>query len=360
MQENDYEKKLAHFKALIDADLIEYTAILKERWSKDYDEASQQIFASYLDILARGGKRLRGALTMFAYEMGGGGDEELSVRAARIIEMIHAYLLVIDDIADRSHLRRGGPTAHIILSDLHKANLWYGEAAHFGTSQAMNSSLAALHIIMQEVAELPVQDTYKLEAQIALNRGLTKTVVGQINDINNQAIREVNEKEIIEMMTRKTAYYSFINPLEFGLILSGKDFAEFEWLEEWALNMGLSFQIQDDILGTFGDDFSSGKSALDDIREGKLTLLVARTLARASESDRETVLSVLGRDGISETDLEKVKDIMEQSGALQYATGLSEQYATGAITALSRAPEIYYENATFLTLFTRATLKRNK
>lgn len=355
-----HKEKLAHYKSLIDADLLEYTAILKDRWNKEYDETSQQIFASYLDILSRGGKRLRGALTMFAYEMGGGEDEELSVRAARIIEMIHAYLLVIDDIADRSHLRRGGPTAHIILSDLHKANGWHGDPAHFGVAQAMNGALAALHIIMREVAELPVMDTYKLEAQIALNRGLTKTVVGQINDINNQAIQEVSEKEIIEMMTRKTAYYSFVNPLEFGLILSGRDFPEFEWLEDWALNMGLSFQIRDDILGVFGDDFTSGKSALDDIREGKLTLLVARTLDRIGETEKQTLLSILGRGDITDEDLDKAKDIMQQSGALDYATRLSEQYAESAISALARSPEIYKDSVEFLTYFTRATLGRNK
>lgn len=360
MQENDYEKKLAHFKALIDADLIEYTAILKGRWSKDYDETSQQIFAAYLDILARGGKRLRGVLAMCAYEMGGGEDEELNIRAARIIEMIHAYLLVMDDIADRSHLRRGGPTAQIILSDLHKANGWFGDSAHFGVSQAMNAALAALHIIMQEVAELPVQDTYKLEAQIVLNRGLTKTVVGQINDINNQVIQEVGEKEIIEMMTRKTAYYSFVNPLEFGLVLAGKDFAEFVWLEDWAINMGLSYQIQDDILGIFGDDSISGKSALDDVREGKLTLLVARALSHVAESDKKIILDALGRDTITDAELEKIKEIMQTSGVLQYTLGLSEQYAKKAIAALSRSPEIYTNTSTFLAHFTRAMLKRNK
>lgn len=354
------KEKLAHDKSLIDADLIEYSQILKDRWSKDYDESSKQVLSAYLDILARSGKRVRGTLTMFAYTMGGGEDEELSVRAARIIEMIHAYLLVMDDIADRSHLRRGGPTAHVILSDLHKANLWHGDHEHYGMSQAMNAALAALHIIMTDVAELPVRDTHKLEAQIVLNRGLTKTVVGQINDINNQAIQNISEKEVIEMMTRKTAYYSFINPLEFGLILAGKDFAEFGWLEEWALNMGLSFQIRDDILGTFGDNFTSGKSALDDMREGKLTLLVVRTLAHAPEAEQTIVRDALGKSDITDEELVKVKDIMQSCGALDYVSRLSEQYAESAITALARAPEIYSDACETLTYFTRTLLERHK
>ncbi len=100
----------------------------------EYGAYSRAAIESFVSILSRGGKRLRGVLTMASYEMLGGKDREMIIKAARAVEMIHAYVLMIDDIADRSDTRRGGPSAHKIMEEYHHANSLKTEDVHFGES----------------------------------------------------------------------------------------------------------------------------------------------------------------------------------------------------------------------------------
>lgn len=346
-------KDFARYKALINADIVEHSQLLLERWQRDYGLETAQMFDAYLSVLSRGGKRLRGILGIWAYEQAGGNDEELAVRAGRLLEMVHAYLLVVDDIADEANLRRGDLSAHKLIEKHHAQQGWMGNASHFGEAQAMNAGLAAQHIIMQEMAELPVGDSVKLEALRELSSALTRTVAGQIADINFQVMPEASEREVLAMMRHKTAYYSFVNPLQIGVILAGGDWAKFQYLETWAVNIGLSFQLQDDILGVFGSDDQTGKSNLDDLKEGKRTLLVVRALASASPEQKQTLLATLGNPSIGQPELESVQAIFEDTGALHYVRELSERYASKAIEALVGQNDIE-----FLEILSKQLLRR--
>ena len=351
-------QNFSHYKSLIDADIAEYSQTLTERWQREFGLETTQILDSYLSILSRGGKRFRGSLGMWAYGLADGNDEELAIRLARSLEMIHAYLLVIDDVADQSEIRRGGPSAHTLIENYHKDEGWFGNAKHFGEIQAVNASLAAQHLVMQEITELPVIDTIKLEALRELNVVLFKTGAGQIADINYQAMRDISEHEVITMMKQKTAYYSFVSPLQFGVIMAGKNWSDYAWLEEWAINIGLGFQINDDIIGVFGDEKVSGKSSLSDIKEGKLTLLVVRALAHANDEQKTRLLQLLGSDALSQIELEEVQAIIENSGALDYCRILAQNYASKAIIALESAPANYKDQAAILKDLSQAVVNR--
>lgn len=351
-------QNFSHYKSLIDGDIAEYSHILTERWQQDFGIETAQILDSYLSILSRGGKRFRGSLGMWAYSLASGDDEELATRLARSLEMIHAYLLVIDDVADLSETRRGGLSAHILIEKYHDEEGWFGNAQHFGETQAVNASLAAQHLVMQEITELPVGDTIKLEALRELNVVLFKTGAGQIADINYQAMRDISEREVLTMMKQKTAYYSFVSPLQFGIIMAGKDWSEYAWLEEWAINIGLGFQINDDIIGVFGDEKVSGKSSLSDIKEGKLTLLVVRALTHANVEQKTRLLQLLGSDTLSQAELEEVQVIIENSGALDYCRALAQGYASKAVVALETAPSPLKESAAILKNLSQAIVNR--
>ncbi len=334
MKQNGHNPQLTDYKSLIDADIAEHSQLLLERWQRDFGLEAAQIFDAYLSVLSRGGKRLRGALVMWAHKRAGGSDEELALRGARLIEMIHAYLLVVDDIADEASTRRGDVAAHKMLEAYHVEQNRIGDSAHFGEMQAMNAALAAQHIVMQELAELPAPDSVKLEAIRELNITLTRTLAGQITDISFETLSDVQEHEVITMMSQKTAHYSFVNPLQIGVILAGGDWSQQKWLEKWALSIGLSFQLQDDILGVFGDNKKTGKSNLDDLAEGKRTLLVVRALTHANETQKKQLLTILGKRGIGEAELEVARAIFKDTGALDYVQTLSKNYAKAAIEAL--------------------------
>lgn len=351
-------EELNRYRVLIDSDIAIHCETLTKRWQQELGLDTAQILDSYLAILSRGGKRLRGALGMWAYDLAGGKDDTLAIRTARALEMIHAYLLVVDDVADQSEIRRGGSTAHILLKNRHQAEKWFGNATHFGHMQAINAGIAAQHLVMQEIAELPAPDVIKLEALRELNAVLFKTVSGQIADLNFQAIRNITEHEVIAMMTQKTALYSFVSPLQLGIIIAGKNWSDFSWLEQWAVNMGLGFQINDDVLGIFGDEKLSGKSTLDDMREGKITLLMVRALESANENQKIQLLRCLGNPEATRHELEQVQTILEDSGALAYCQGLAQNYTQKAILSLDTAPAAYQKQALVLRSLSQAMVTR--
>lgn len=342
------KQKLAEYKQLIDQDIAVYSKELEKECLEKYNRTMQDIAGAYISILARGGKRLRGALTMHAYYMAGGKDQQLAVRAARAIEMIHAYLLVVDDIADRSETRRGGLAAHKLLKGYHQKQKLYGSDEYFGSSQAMHAALFGAHKAMEEIALLPMKNEQKVEMFKHLNNTLETTIAGQISDIYNEAVREVSEEDVRQVLTWKTAYYSFVNPLQFGILLAGKDMKDFAWLKNYALHIGLAFQITDDILGIFADEAESGKSTLDDLREGKVTLLVAKTLKKANEKEKNRFLTYFGKDDITRKQQQEIKEIIQNTGALKDTKETAENEAAKAVFALSDAPESLQEYVRFL------------
>lgn len=335
------QQQLTNYKRQLDQTIDAYSKQLLVECEQQFTSYSRDVVAAFCTILRRGGKRLRGALVMNAYDMTGGTDQALSLKAAQAIEMVHAYLLIIDDISDRSLLRRGGPTAHIMLAEQHRQMRLRGSSDHFGIAQAINAALFGSHLAQLELTKLPVSDSVKLEAVHDLNRILITTLHGQMNDIFNEAVQDVGETMVGQTLTWKTAYYTFQNPLQLGATLAGADLASASVLEEYSKHLGLAFQIADDILGTFGSSFESGKSAQDDIKEGKVTLLVSRALERASPQQKQELLSALGNQRLTPLEQEACRRIIEDTGALDYARQLAKQHAAKAVAALDSAPRTW-------------------
>ncbi len=349
---------LNRYKQIIDEDIATYSPGILDRWRQDYGSAAELHLKAYLDILSRGGKRLRGALVMYAYEFAGGQDLSLAKTAARSIEAIHAYLLIVDDVADKSSTRRGGPSAHSQLASYHQKQNWHGDSVHYGASQAVHSALAGAHLAIQGITDLQeVDDNYKLKALSVLNHGLTTTVAGQIRDVYNQAVQDISELEVRQVLTMKTAYYSFLNPLEFGLSLAGSQLSEYPWLKPYATHIGLSFQIIDDILGTFGDTSKSGKGTTDDLSEGKITVLISYALSHADKKQRQQLLDILGKANITKKEHQIAKNIIQETGALEYSRQLADSQAKLAIQALEKAPPGL--NVDFLAGLASYITKRN-
>ena len=353
--------RLETYKQLIDDDIAGFSDRLLKDWNTRYTSRSGDFMNAYTSLLTRGGKRLRGSLTMNAYEMLGGDDRQLCTQAARVIEMVHAYLLILDDIADRSDTRRGGPSTHRLLEKFHTQNNLTGDPAHFGSSMAMHAAIAGMHLAMVELTKLPVNDTTKLEALNSLNESLITTINGQFLDIYNESVRTgITEEQLIQSATWKTAYYSFLNPLEFGAILAGAEQSELAPLKDYSMNMGISFQVTDDILGMFGDQNAIGKSAQDDLKQGKITLLISRALERSDSEQKQTLLNILGNQNLTRDDYQKAKQIIEDTGALDYARKLAENHAAKAVQALNDVPSHWLkEGLDFLKGMAEYVVKRS-
>jgi geranylgeranyl diphosphate synthase, type I len=323
----EFKTNLKTYQSLIDEDIAQFSKSVVVNTAEKFGNYSAESMEVFCDVLSRGGKRIRGALTMLAYEMYGGKDPAVALGAARVMEIVQTYLLVADDVYDRSEIRRGKPSAHEIYRLRHEARSWKDDSKHFGESMAFNSGLVGCHMAMVLTAELAENDARVRKALLYLNRNLMITGEGQANDIYNEVTEVDSIDPIDNVLVWKTAYYTFINPLQFGAILAGASDRELDHLMEYGLHAGRTFQITDDIVSTFGEQFDSGKSPMDDMREGKRTLLTLHAMQNADKEDAYFLQRMLGNHDLTQADFSKCKRILFDSGSYAHAKNEAEKSA---------------------------------
>ena len=334
---------LAAYKAAIDADIEKYTAYIRESTAQQYGEFAEVEIDAFLDILSRGGKRIRGALVMAGYEMCGGEDRAMILQAARAIEMLHAYILMIDDIQDRSALRRGKPSAHEMLAAYHRKHRLHGDADHTGISLALDAALAGAHASQTILANLNADPQLRLNAISISNRTMGVTVHGQTYDILNEVVPQPRIEDVKRAMDWKTAQYSFINPLHVGMVLVGAGCEATNAITPYGLHMGRAFQITDDSLGIFGKEQEVGKKPEDDIREGKRTLLMLYALEHAAPADSVFLRKCLGNRELTVAEFARCKNIIEASGARQHTQEIANREVAAAIQSLEACKGLWTE-----------------
>lgn len=198
----------------------------------------------------------------------------------------------------------------------------------------MNAALLGNHAAQMLLTILDVDPKLRSIAIGTINQGMITTAHGQFNDIFNEVSGEVTERDVQNVLEWKTAYYTFLNPLTFGMVLAGAKIPMTDAVRDYSLNAGRAFQVTDDILGTFGQEFESGKSPLDDIREGKRTLLTIYALEHAEQADKNFLIQMLGNANLSQSEFNRCKAILVESGALDYADKQAQEAIHAAIASL--------------------------
>jgi geranylgeranyl pyrophosphate synthase len=303
-------------------------------WQKQETMGAGAPAQAFCDVLLRGGKRLRGVLAMQSYYAHGGEDDEVALGAARVFEIIQTSILIVDDIADHSIIRRGGLAAHKQLADAAKAGRFRGGDAHYGVVQTMNIAYEAINLATTELLKLPVNADVARHTTRRFHENIAMTIRGQIDDIYNEATPTVVPLAAIErVMERKSAYYTVLSPLELGAQLAGASTLP-PSLRDYSLAAGKVFQIADDILGTFGASKTTGKGSNDDIREGKQTLLAHHAFEKATAQQKKTLEKVYGNRKASVKQCDAVRTIFEQTDALEKAKKRQSHYEKQALAAL--------------------------
>jgi len=352
--------KLAGYKQAIDADIEAYVQVVRKSTLEQYGQVVLDVETDlFLDMLQRGGKRIRGGLVMAGYEMCGGTDRQMIVQAARAIEMLQAYILIIDDIQDRSSLRRGKPTIHKLVEAYHRKHKLKGDPAHAGTSLALMAAISSAHIAQTVLANLDAEPELKIKALSITNRTMAITAHGQTLDIMNELVKTPTQEDIERVLEWKTALYTVINPLQVGMVLAGAECPATTAISQYGHHAGKAFQITDDILGIFGDEKDLGKTPGDDIREGKGTLLALYALQHANAADKAFLRQCLGNQNLSNEDFKKCQRIIKSSGALDYARQLAADNLEQATKALDQPDAPWsQEGADFLKGLARALQHR--
>lgn len=327
----DFKQKLADYKRLIDDDIDQYARGLNKQVAGTYGANSELVAQTYIDILQRGGKRIRGALTLVGYEMCGGKNQEMIIQAARAIEMMHAYLLIIDDIQDRSDVRRGGPSAHKLLKTAVEKKGWQEDEDHTGMALALNAALLGSHNASLVLGMLDAPLELRNKALNIMNHTVNVTLHGQTNDIVNAINPDATTKDIENVLQWKTAHYTFLNPIHMGMVLAGAGCEDTNAITEYALNAGRAFQLADDLLVINPDP---SKNAIDDIREGKRTLLVQYALEHTSLNDKKFLMKCLGSNNLTEAEFKLCQSILTESGAVAHVRQRLAEYIENAVVSL--------------------------
>ncbi len=295
------------------------------------DDRYVQLWQEIHQYLLHGGKRMRPRLVLLAHEAYEGSKDITEVAAAW--ELLHACLLVHDDIIDRDLTRHGQPN----LAGSYQAI--YGELSTADTSHyALSASLIGGDLLLASAYEMimaaAINTDAKLLALSYINRAIFTVAGGQLIDTDS-VLYPIDKNNPYAVATYKTANYSLQLPLQCGAALAGASSEELEKLSTIGLHTGIAFQLRDDVLGTFGDSATTGKSNRSDITEKKRTLLIHETLRNLDDTKatRLTELFQLGHTVTSE-EAEEIVQLITSSDAKKTVEDVIETETTKALSVI--------------------------
>ncbi|GAB2747856.1 polyprenyl synthetase family protein [Salinifilum aidingensis] len=289
----------------------------------EFSEAFRDAAAELDGFVLGGGKRLRPTFAWWGWRAVGGAAHgpaaAAMLRAASSLELLQACALVHDDLIDDSDTRRGNPTVHRAFARHHR------EAEHAGRPEQFGMTAA---VLLGDLALTWSDDMFfdaGLEAG-ALRRGMrpwqamrTEVLGGQYLDVLGQAGEDESAAAALRVCALKSASYTVQRPLELGAEIAGGTPEAVAALRRFGSDIGVAFQLRDDLLGVFGDPAVTGKPAGDDLREGKRTVLVAEAFDQAQQrgdtAAAEELRSALGDPELTGAGVRRVRELLHRVGA---------------------------------------------
>ncbi|HKO98307.1 MAG TPA: polyprenyl synthetase family protein [Pyrinomonadaceae bacterium] len=277
---------------------------------------------SYLGeyLRASGGKRVRPALTILAnYAAGGDGSSYNSIRMATVMEFLHTATLVHDDIIDNAETRRNRPTVNALYGN--ETAVLMGDWLYMS---AFETSLAE--------RSLPILDI--------LTRVTRKMTEGELLQLTTLGRSDISEEQYLDIIERKTAYL-FSACCEVGAILAGANEDQRTALADYGRNLGMAFQLTDDLLDFTSSDDALGKGVGVDLIGGKVTLPLI-DLMSYDASYRDRVEAVMREGTYVKLTREELRSALEGSGSLERARSRADAFASDATRNIDGLPSSKY------------------
>ncbi|BBH69789.1 geranylgeranyl pyrophosphate synthase [Actinoplanes sp. OR16] len=310
------------FRDRIDAVLGDFLARQEPLWPGG---APYDVVGLVKRFVMAGGKRLRPAFCYWGWRGAGAPDADEVVVAAGALELFHAFALIHDDIIDGSTLRRGMPSVH---------EQFAVRGPRFGRNAALlcGDLCAAWAEQMFGECGLPPSAILRAHPEFSLMR--TEVIAGQYLDMTTA---NGSVDAALTVVRMKGARYTVTRPLRIGARLAGADDALCAALTAFGDPLGEAFQLRDDVLGVFGDPAVTGKPVLDDLRDGKPTVMMALTRAAAGPVQRERMAALFGNPALDEPGARELRDIIVDTGALAGVEQLIRAGRDEALAALDAA-----------------------
>lgn len=344
--EESFPTLSADFRSKLESDLHDWLTE-KELEAAAESTASRELTEVLTRYVARDGKRIRPALLYYTYRACGGVSDERVMPMAMAVELLHTYLLIHDDIMDHADVRRGGPAAHVMYADLHRGRGWQGDSEHFGESVAILLGDLAQTYSLQLYSSVDLAPEVAAEFRQQFSLMCQEVVLGQYLEMTAGYRENLEEDELLRVLRMKSGRYSVERPVQLGYLLAGAPEATRQALTLYGLKMGEAFQLQDDLLGMFGDAKTVGKPVGEDLVEGKFTLLIHHALRHLSGDDRVGLERALGNADLEPAEVHRVQRLIEASGARQRVQEMVEERLRQAHESL-QAIDLAEDGAAFL------------
>ncbi|MFQ5999605.1 MAG: polyprenyl synthetase family protein [Candidatus Bathyarchaeia archaeon] len=320
-----WEETLDRYGVLIDGKLKEFFTEAKNA-AKAYHPFIERIYSNIEDFVLRKGKKLASCSTLLTYKGYAGDIDNNILKGCVSIELYRHCILVHDDLIDKDTLRRGGKTFHRLLAENHDERLGHGTAVFVGNLM------------------------YALALQSMLNSGFGQEKLNRVALLLLEGYRNVNESQILDLlfeykkpdvdewyaMASKRAASLFETTVLVGAILGNAPERDMQVLREAGMHMGYSFDIQDDIIDTFASLEQYGRPPGGDIALGKKPLHIIYTFKLANRDGLDALKNLIGKKRVSSDDLELIRTVVRESGALEAAKEKSREHAERAKALIAK------------------------
>jgi geranylgeranyl diphosphate synthase type II len=286
-----------------------------------------------LESNTRGGKRFRPRMVMTAYEGLGGDDSQAAAYVGAAFELLHTALIVHDDVIDRDFSRRGIPNVSGSYRDIATtAGIPIPTAEHRGLSAAVIAGDLALFNSYRLIDKSGASDGVRERLLEIMDDALFASAAGELIDVDFSLTTQMPPVDAVLTMERlKTAVYSFECPLQAGAVLAGAPEDVVVMLGQFGREIGIAYQIHDDLLGVFGEESETGKTTIGDLREGKRTVLIAHATTTPQWSDIRTLV---GKQDLSVEEAATVRSALEEGGSRLFTERLAREHAERALAIL--------------------------
>jgi geranylgeranyl diphosphate synthase type I len=257
------------------------------------------------------------------------------------LELFHDFALIHDDIMDKSDERRGRKTVHVIFGDEHERKGWKGSKEHYGLSNAILAGDLLFTWANRALYGCTTDESIQKKVNLAWSAMQEEVILGQTLDVTAAVLTHgISRKQLLDVLALKSGRYSIGRPILLGYTLAGAHVPERTVLDATE-PLGLAFQIQDDLLSTFGNPKKTGKDINSDLREGKLTILAWETMRRIQGGvTYKRWEAAFGNPKATKKDIDFLRKLINESGAYTYVKTLSSQLIERSIERAHKLPRI--------------------
>lgn len=335
----DLNKVLSGFKTQFDQEFKTFFEKELEIVTK-INPTATKLLEDLRDLCLGGGKRLRPFLAYLGYYLAKGEFEDKIdsevLQLGIALELFQTMALVHDDIIDEATHRRGLPTIQTVY-ETRLATL-FQNYKHLSLSSAILAGDVAYSLSNKAFSRVKMADKTLLEEYFW--RMEAEVCFGQIDDTLGVGLAELSNlkrEQVLNMLDYKSGRYSIEKPLLLGAILAGKTSQDLEILSHAGIQLGIAFQLADDILGIFGDEKVTGKSSGGDLVEGKRTLLLLQTYQAISIDDKETLNKILVSDKINGLEIAWFREKCKESGVYDNIKNYAKELVDNSKTILNQS-----------------------